>query len=207
MWFVLLFHLMILVVRACMRKIDFTCAPFQHGTLIGGLVTPKSSLVEGVVSEGVKIINIEASGPVMSTLGDVLRSGVVFDAANSQFNVSMTTIAHNLSSLLSPLVTANDTIIDGIATNTTTDTIIQSNHTSTTMMNTTSISSNPNPFQGLQAYADLNWYVWLTMMVIMPLVGIIITITVNQQDDKAYRRYLQFLRLEFDTRLGMHSPR
>lgn len=30
---------------------------------------------------------------------------------------------------------------------------------------------------------------------------------INQKDYKYYQRYLQFLRLEFDTRLGMHSPR
>ena len=201
MWFVLLFHLMVLVVRACMRSIDNAITPFQHVVLTGGLVAPQSqslvpplvaAVVEEIITEGVKIINNGATGPhdtTAKTLGDILTSGVVVDTANSQFNVSMTAIAHNLSSLLSPLIAANNTITDSI----------------TTKINTTLISSNP--FQGLQAYADLNWCVWLTIIVVMPLVGIIITITVNQQDDKAYRRYLQFLRLEFDTRLGMHSPR
>ena len=64
-----------------------------------------------------------------------------------------------------------------------------------------------NPFVGLQAYADLGWGVWLTAAVAMPLLGAAVSVAVNQHDDRFYRRYLQFLRLEFDTRLGMHSPR
>ena len=176
---------MVLVVRACMRSFGNT------NTLVTPLV---AAVVKEIIIEGEKIMNDETT---VKTLGDILTSGVVVDAANSQFNVSMTAIAYNLSSLLSPLITTNATITNSITTN--------SDHSTANKINTALISSNP--FQGLQAYADLNWYVWLTMMVVMPLVGIIISITVNQQDDKAYRRYLQFLRLEFDTRLGMHSPR
>ena len=55
-------------------------------------------------------------------------------------------------------------------------------------------------------YSQLHWAVWVTMLV-LPLLGIVVGIVVNRLDDHHYRRYLQFLRLEFDTRLGMHSPR
>jgi uncharacterized membrane protein len=44
-------------------------------------------------------------------------------------------------------------------------------------------------------------------MSVLPILGIILGYICNIIDDKWYRRHLQFLRLEFDTRLGMHSPR
>jgi hypothetical protein len=72
---------------------------------------------------------------------------------------------------------------------------------------TVATTGNDDPFVGLQAYADLGWGVWLTAAVAMPLFGAAVSVAVNQNDDRFYRRYLQFLRLEFDTRLGMHSPR
>lgn len=55
-------------------------------------------------------------------------------------------------------------------------------------------------------YANLHWIVWLAMF-ILPLLGIVLGLIINRHDNHSYRRYLQFLRLEFDTRLGMHSPR
>jgi hypothetical protein len=55
-------------------------------------------------------------------------------------------------------------------------------------------------------YKNLNWLVWL-VMILMPILGLAVGFLVNGLDDKWYRRYLQFLRLEFDTKLGMHSPR
>ena len=55
-------------------------------------------------------------------------------------------------------------------------------------------------------YANLHWVVWLAMF-ILPLLGIVLGLIINRHDNHNYRRYLQFLRLEFDTRLGMHSPR
>lgn len=44
-------------------------------------------------------------------------------------------------------------------------------------------------------------------MVAFPLFGLIIGTVINALDEKSYRRYIQFLRLEFDTKLGMHSPK
>lgn len=55
-------------------------------------------------------------------------------------------------------------------------------------------------------YAQLDWPVWL-LMVGLPLLGVALGVLINRDDDHHYRRYLQFLRLEFETRLGMHSPR
>jgi len=49
-------------------------------------------------------------------------------------------------------------------------------------------------------------WVWL-LLLLLTLLGAASGGLVNSADDKFYRRYLQLLRLEFDTRLGMHSPR
>ena len=55
-------------------------------------------------------------------------------------------------------------------------------------------------------YKDLDWIVWFFLF-LFPFLGVFIGLRVNVDDDWHYRRYLQFLRLEFDTKLGMHSPR
>jgi hypothetical protein len=55
-------------------------------------------------------------------------------------------------------------------------------------------------------YAELHWGVWL-LMFLLPALGVVVGVLVNREDNHHYCRYLQFLRLEFDTRLGMHSPR
>ena len=56
------------------------------------------------------------------------------------------------------------------------------------------------------SYETLSWVVWL-FMAVLPLLGVVWGGTLNKVDYKSYRRYMQFLRLEFDTKLGMHSPR
>lgn len=60
---------------------------------------------------------------------------------------------------------------------------------------------------GIQAYGLLDWSVWVAAIVICPTISIVLCIELNKHDGTAYKRYLQYLRLEFDTRLGMHSPR
>eukprot|EP01041_Mallomonas_annulata_P015216 gene15216-32237_t len=59
---------------------------------------------------------------------------------------------------------------------------------------------------GFIGYTYLDTSVWV-MLVILPLLGLSLGYVCNSIDDKWYKRHLQFLRLEFDTRLGMHSPR
>jgi hypothetical protein len=59
---------------------------------------------------------------------------------------------------------------------------------------------------GLHAFPQLNWVVWF-LLGLFPFAGIIVGTVVNRLDMKWNDRYLKFLRLEFDTRLGMHSPR
>lgn len=59
---------------------------------------------------------------------------------------------------------------------------------------------------GVQRYEDADAWVWVAM-VLSPLAEIATGIRVNVSDDQSYKRYLQYLRLEFDTRLGMYSPR
>ena len=59
---------------------------------------------------------------------------------------------------------------------------------------------------GPQSIIDLDWMVWFVMAV-LPAINLIVATSLNKHDDKFYRRFLSFLRLEFDTRLGMHSPR
>jgi len=55
-------------------------------------------------------------------------------------------------------------------------------------------------------FIKLDWIVWVLLFV-LPMIGLAIGIHINQTDFKGYKRYLQFLRLNFDTKLGMHSPR
>jgi hypothetical protein len=45
------------------------------------------------------------------------------------------------------------------------------------------------------------------IMIVLLLIQFIVSLFINHHDEFYYRRYLQFLKLEFDTRLGMHSPR
>ncbi len=59
---------------------------------------------------------------------------------------------------------------------------------------------------GFERYLESDFYLWIVMFV-SPLLQIVVGIKVNTSDDQSYKRYLQFLRLEFDTRLGMYSPR
>ena len=58
----------------------------------------------------------------------------------------------------------------------------------------------------LEYYQVLTADVWV-LMVGLALLGSGISHAVNSYDLFFYKRYQQFLRLEFDTRLGMHSPR
>jgi hypothetical protein len=44
-------------------------------------------------------------------------------------------------------------------------------------------------------------------MVLFPICGVFVAATVNMMDLRSYARYIQFMRLEFDTKLGMHSPK
>jgi hypothetical protein len=55
-------------------------------------------------------------------------------------------------------------------------------------------------------YESLSWIVWF-LLAALPLLGVVWGVWLNGVDFKSYRRYMQFLRLEFDTKLGMHSPR
>lgn len=59
---------------------------------------------------------------------------------------------------------------------------------------------------GFERYVQADAYLWLAMGA-FPLLEIATGLWVNSSDDQMYKRYLQFLRLEFDTRLGMYSPR
>lgn len=58
----------------------------------------------------------------------------------------------------------------------------------------------------MDLYTEMDNEVWIAMG-ICPLVGLALGYAVNSDDNFNYQRHLQFLRLEFDTRLGMHSPR
>lgn len=56
------------------------------------------------------------------------------------------------------------------------------------------------------SYSSLHGIVW-AVLVLCLLGNMLAGFVVNHYDGFFYRRHLQFLRLEFDTRLGMHSPR
>lgn len=57
------------------------------------------------------------------------------------------------------------------------------------------------------SYSHMHWTCWVMMFIVAPLLNLLVAEYVNAQDLKLRTRHLQFLRLEFDTRLGMHSPR
>ena len=59
---------------------------------------------------------------------------------------------------------------------------------------------------GLDRYTHADLYIWLAM-VLFPCLEVATGIWVNSSDFQSYKHYLQYLRLEFDTRLGMYSPR
>jgi hypothetical protein len=63
-------------------------------------------------------------------------------------------------------------------------------------------SSSSDDYQ----YSNLHYSVWI-VFAITTVANLLIGFYINKDDNYHYRRYLQFLRLEFDTRLGMHSPR
>lgn len=56
-------------------------------------------------------------------------------------------------------------------------------------------------------YASLHFVAYLVLFVSSIALNMLSGFWINVDDRYHYRRYLQFLRLEFDTRLGMHSPR
>ena len=59
---------------------------------------------------------------------------------------------------------------------------------------------------GLYYYSKMSWILYFLVPSLTMFCGIVVH-PLNKYDDNFYRRYLEFLRLEFDTRLGMHSPR
>jgi len=59
---------------------------------------------------------------------------------------------------------------------------------------------------GVEQFLEADWQLWVAMTA-LPVLGLVIGFVVNWYDNFNYRRYLKFLRLEFDTRLGMFSPR
>jgi len=63
-----------------------------------------------------------------------------------------------------------------------------------------------NRQDGFYRYLRMSWIVYLVLF-LAPIIGGALSFFLNEQDVTFYRRHLNFLRLEFDTRLGMHSPR
>ncbi len=60
---------------------------------------------------------------------------------------------------------------------------------------------------GNASYLHLHFAVWIVLLSSSIGLNGVCGFVVNLYDRYHYRRYTQFLRLEFDTRLGMHSPR
>ena len=59
---------------------------------------------------------------------------------------------------------------------------------------------------GAARYVTADYYMWIALCA-FPCLEVGVAIWVNSLDYQNYKRHLQFLRLEFDTRLGMYSPR
>ena len=60
--------------------------------------------------------------------------------------------------------------------------------------------------ESLHMLAHVEWDTWVVITV-MPWLGLLLGEYVKRQDKRIYDRFVQFLRLEFNTRLGTHSPR
>lgn len=56
-------------------------------------------------------------------------------------------------------------------------------------------------------FSNLHFSCWLALFVFCPFLNVLIGAAINGHDVQLRDRHLQFLRLEFDTKLGMHSPR
>jgi hypothetical protein len=59
---------------------------------------------------------------------------------------------------------------------------------------------------GSYLYLHSHLLLWPVLLA-FPFIGLFIGNAINSWDERWYKRHLMFLRLEFDTRLGMHSPR
>jgi magnesium-transporting ATPase (P-type) len=60
---------------------------------------------------------------------------------------------------------------------------------------------------GFGLYQRLSWILYIVIFLSATAGGFLLPFLLNKHDDSFYRRHLNFLRLEFDTRLGMYSPR
>lgn len=58
----------------------------------------------------------------------------------------------------------------------------------------------------IYTYTALDYRVWVSLFV-LPVGGLIIGMMINSHDAKFYQRYMQFLRFDFETKLGQYSPR
>jgi hypothetical protein len=59
----------------------------------------------------------------------------------------------------------------------------------------------------LSLLGALPWYYWVASYVIVPLLALGLQELLKCRETPDYLRYRNYLRLQFDTRLGMHSPR
>jgi Na+-driven multidrug efflux pump len=53
----------------------------------------------------------------------------------------------------------------------------------------------------------MHYSVWVALIVLPVVAGSVLALALNGVDRTAYRRHITMLRLEFDTKLGMHSPK
>lgn len=60
---------------------------------------------------------------------------------------------------------------------------------------------------GLDMYLHMHYTVWVALVALPVAAGSALALTLNAVDRTAYRRHVTMLRLEFDTKLGMHSPK
>lgn len=69
-------------------------------------------------------------------------------------------------------------------------------------------SSLQDDGEGYQVYglSIIDYRVWVSLFV-LPIGGIFIGMLINVHDAKFYQRYMQFLRFDFETKLGQYSPR
>ena len=66
--------------------------------------------------------------------------------------------------------------------------------------------TNTNIYNNSYYYKEVDYRVWIALC-LMPVCGVAIGLWTNYYDNIQYKRYMQYLRFDFETKLGQYSPR
>ena len=74
------------------------------------------------------------------------------------------------------------------------------------MYNNYSNTTNNTMYNNSYYYKDVDYRVWIALC-LLPVCGVAIGLWTNYYDNIQYKRYMQYLRFDFETKLGQYSPR